>query len=808
VTQHTEPVPAPLGAIPEPGFAPAEPVDRHARPPVVRSTVYVFRLVIGIVVLVVGMGLLVVFENALLGVRTDIQTLQGSWPAWLVTLIDATFGVVLAAGILGTNGYLAFQRKWRRLLMINVAALAAILLGFALSEVNRAIAPDALSRAVADSPEGALGNIGLSSVVAVLTVGSVWIGSRLRPWVVGFAGAAAGFSFLGGALSIVTLPFDIGVGVVAGALAALVLKTRDRIPTHAELGETLAHDGIDVIAVRRAAVDARGSVPWFVETARSGELFVKTLGSDERASDLLFRAYRMIRLRRAGDRQPFPSLRRAVEHEAFLSLAAQARGIRTPRLVTVSEIGSDGMLLAYEKIAGRSLDAFDAADITDEKLAAIWSLVTQLRDAAIAHRDLRLANIFIADDGAPWIIDFGFAELAADDDLLARDCAELLASTSTAVGVDRAVAVAVRSIGRDVVADALPWIQPLALSSATAGQIGKSESFARLRAVAADAVGVDEVGYEKLERVRPGTLITMATILVSLYVLVPQFAAATGLLDELRGANLRWIAAGVVASGLSYVGAATGMVGAVPVRLRLGPVMVAQVASSFTNRVTPAKVGGMATNVRYLQKQNITLTMAASAVGLNTVAGTIVHVALLVVAGIAAGNSSEIHLPTPDVRVAAGVVVGVILLSGVSMLVPVGRKLLTKYLVPAVRAAVSSVAVIARTPSKVAALFIGSMIVTTAYTVGMIAALYAFGADLPVASAAFVYLIGSAVSTAAPTPGGLGATEAALVAGYTAVGIAGSTAFAAVLLFRLVTFWLPILPGWLALATLQRRGDL
>ncbi|HSF86796.1 MAG TPA: hypothetical protein VLG28_14225 [Acidimicrobiia bacterium] len=35
----------------------------------------------------------------------------------------------------------------------------------------------------------------------------------------------------------------------------------------------------------------------------------------------------------------------------------------------------------------------------------------------------------------------------------------------------------------------------------------------------------------------------------------------------------------------------------------------------------------------------------------------------------------------------------------------------------------------------------------------------------------------------------------ALVAGYAAVGIAGSTALAAVLLFRLVTFWLPILPG-------------
>ncbi len=68
-------------------------------------------------------------------------------------------------------------------------------------------------------------------------------------------------------------------------------------------------------------------------------------------------------------------------------------------------------------------------------------------------------------------------------------------------------------------------------------------------------------------------------------------------------------------------------------------------------------------------------------------------------------------------------------------------------------------------------------------------------------------LAGAAVSTAAPTPGGIGATEAALVAGYTAVGVDASTAFAAVLLFRLVTFWLPILPGWLALVHLQRTNQ-
>jgi undecaprenyl-diphosphatase len=346
----------------------------------------------------------------------------------------------------------------------------------------------------------------------------------------------------------------------------------------------------------------------------------------------------------------------------------------------------------------------------------------------------------------------------------------------------------------------------LALSSATRTQIGKSAGYSHLRSVAAEAVGVDEVKYEKIERVKPGTLLILGSVALALYVLIPQFAAASGFFDEIGRAHLGWVALVVVASAVTYLGAGLGMVGAVPVRLEYGPMVTAQLASSFSNRVTPAKVGGMATNVRYLQKQNITLPMAASAVGLNTVAGLIVHISLLVLFGIVA--SRDVELPLPDAETVGIAIVAIILLSGVLMLLPLGRKLLTTYLVPALRAGASSIAEIAKTPTKLVALFTGSVVVTSSYTLAMIASLAAFDADVAVGTAAAVYLAGSAVATAAPTPGGIGATEAALVAGYTAVGVDASTAFAAVLLFRLITFWLPILPGWLALIGLQRSGKL
>ncbi len=776
----------------------------------VRSPVYALRLLAGLVLCVLGVGLLVVFESALLGLREDIATLQASWPEWLPNTIEIGIGGAILASIAATNIGLVVRRQFRRVVLVNTAALAGIALSVLAVELVITLATsNALVDAVhGEGQETSLGNAGLSSLVAVFTLASPWISRRFRPWVVGVLAGGLALSFLGGSLAVISLPLDIGVGMTAGAAAALVFKTRDRTPSPSQIEETLRASGVKAAQIERASVDARGSVPWFVTTTDGTELFVKTLGGDHRSADLLFRLYRWLRLRRTGDRRPFASLERAVEHEALLSLAARARGIRTPRLVTVAEIGTDGVLLAYERIAGRSLDELPLGAITQSTLRDLWRLVAELDRAGIAHRDLRLANVFAADDGTAWLIDFGFAEMAASHELRSRDVAELLSSTAAAVGAEPAIAAALEVLGPEHMAEALPWIQPLGLSTATRTQIGKSKDFEKLRSAVAEAIGAEDVRFVKMERINRRTVFVLASLGLAAYALVPQFSEASGFIGDLVHANLGWTAVACVASALTYVGASVGIVGAVPMPLPLGRVVAAQVASSFANRVTPAKVGGMATNVRFLQRRAIPGPVAVSAIGLNTLAGFVIHASLLTTAGLIAGTSGGVGLPLPSGPTAAVVVAVLILASGALMALPAGRKLLTRNLIPAIKSAWRTVATVAKKPSKLAALFAGSAMVTISYTIAMIASLKALGVDLPIVTATVVYLAGAAVATAAPTPGGVGATEAALIAGYTAVGVGGSEAFAAVFLFRFVTFWLPILPGWLALLTLQRSGEL
>jgi undecaprenyl-diphosphatase len=259
----------------------------------------------------------------------------------------------------------------------------------------------------------------------------------------------------------------LATGWVGGAAAIVALGAPTRRPTAQQVMDGLAAVGVPLASLEKAGVDARGSTPYFGTEAGGRRLFVKALGADERSADLMFRTYRRLQRRELGDEKAFSTLRRAVEHEALVALAARDIGIQTPRLVAFATAEPDACVLAYEGIAGKSFDRLDPSQVTDAILDAVWAQIVELRGHGIAHRDLRLANLFLAEGDEVWMIDFGFSELAASDLLLATDLAELLASTSLQVGVERAVAAARRAVDPETLASALARLHPEYLAGAT-----------------------------------------------------------------------------------------------------------------------------------------------------------------------------------------------------------------------------------------------------------------------------------------------------------------------------------------------------
>ena len=144
------------------------------------------------------------------------------------------------------------------------------------------------------------------------------------------------------------------------------------------------------------------------------------------------------------------------------------------------------------------------------------------------------------------------------------------------------------------------------------------------------------------------------------------------------------------------------------------------------------------------------------------------------------------------------------------------RSITRQWLVPSllsIQRARDGVVGIATRPGKVAALFGGSAMTTLSYLMALYVSVLAFGGSASFVQVGVVYLTGAFVEAAAPTPGFKAAVrhripEAAYIAGLTAVGMSSGTAVPAVFLFRLATFWLPVLPGWASITYLRNRDDL
>jgi undecaprenyl-diphosphatase len=236
----------------------------------------------------------------------------------------------------------------------------------------------------------------------------------------------------------------------------------------------------------------------------------------------------------------------------------------------------------------------------------------------------------------------------------------------------------------------------------------------------------------------------------------------------------------------------------------VGRTFAVQFAAAFTNRLTPAGLGGMATNVGYLERAGSSRGEAVSAAAGISAAGFVVHLVGLAAIAPLLGATGGLRISTPDLADRWPILVGIVV-----ALTAIGaaqwRRRLRRRIIPMFNSIWTAVRGTLARPRRAVALLAASLGVNLCYIAALVASVRAYGGTLPPARIAAVYLGAAAVAAVAPTPGGLGALEAAMVAGFGAAGLARPVALAAVISYRLVTFWLPVLPGALLWRVLRRR---
>jgi uncharacterized protein (TIRG00374 family) len=609
---------------------------------------------------------------------------------------------------------------------------------------------------------------------------------------------------------LLTLLITVIAGRAIGLAVRYVAGSTSERPGALAIATALRAAELPVRAIRRIRTNGTaesGSRHYAVTTAE-GALDIVVFDRDQQAAGLFYRIYRSVRLLGPVSRAAPLSVDRVVERRALLSYAAEDAGVPTPRLRALVRVGPEAAVLAFDHHDGTTL-ARRNPGCSDEELGHIWDAVARLHARKVTHRGLTADRILLTGDTGDsqvMLLDPGDGDVAASDLQIRLDVAQLLAELSLYVGPDRTSRLALGKSKAHELLAVVPLLQPVVLARSTRKALRRHRDLLpSLRTKLLAAVPGVEVAPVRLERIRLRTLLTMVAGAAAVYLLAGELARAS-LGSTLREANWQWGIVALALSASTYIGATISLSGFVAARLSFFRTLLVQVAGSFITLVTPAAVGGAALNIRYLQRKKIPAAVAAASVGVAQVVAFVLHIVLIVVFAAVAGSSAKEHIQPP--RWAWYVLAGLVVLALAVLAIPAGRRALRARVSPTLGQVVPRLLDVAQQPVKLARGIGGALLLSLSYILCLAACVAAFGRSVPIASIAVVYLTGSAIGSILPTPGGLGGVEAALTAGLTAAGLPGAVAVSAVLLFRLLTFWLPVPFGWAAMTYLEREQAL
>jgi uncharacterized membrane protein YbhN (UPF0104 family) len=606
-------------------------------------------------------------------------------------------------------------------------------------------------------------------------------------------------------VTLLSLLITLLIGFAVGSGSRYAFGTASERPTAAAIAAAIGAVDEPVTAIRRI-LDSRTETRRYVATVTGGQQRdITVFDRDQQAAGALSRLFRRLLLKTQVSRSGVLTVERAVERRALLTLAVEDAGVATPRLRGLVRVGPDAAALATDHHEGTTL-ADQAGGPADAQLRRVWQTVLKLHSHRVTHRNLTADHVLFATDGDVMLLEPGDGDVAASDLQLRLDLVQLLAELALVADPDRAARTAAEKLGAAELASLVPLLQPVALRRSTRLAIREhKEVLPALRKRLLGTTPDGDVAPVQLQRVRARTIITLVAGVVAAYLLIGQLSRVS-LGTVFKHADWRWLALVVVLSVLTYAGAALELTGFVPERLSPVRTFLAQVAGSFVTLVTPAAVGGVALNIRYLRKAGVSPADAGSSVGVAQIIAFGLHLLMLIIFVTLTRTATTHSLRPPGwVWIALAALAVVVLIAAA---IPPSRRLLRSRLAPALGEIIPRLLDIAQRPAKLAQGVAGALLLTAAYILCLDTSVLALGRSVALASVAVVYLTGSAIGSAVPTPGGVGAVEAALSAGLIAAGLPGAKAVSAVLLFRLVTFWLPVPVGWVALNYLQRKDAL
>ncbi len=585
------------------------------------------------------------------------------------------------------------------------------------------------------------------------------------------------------------------IGASAAAVIHLVFGSGSGIPSRARITSALQEVGLDVTDLEFLPFQPVGATLVKVQLADGASLLVKVYGRDAADAALVSRFWRAMWYR-DGNRSLLASSEQLAEHESLIMLACEREGVATPSLVGWSRASTDDTLVLARWSPGTRLSQLDADSIDDDTLEHMWRVLADFHAAGIVHGEIDRERIMVGEDTV-LLTDLSAARILADHDAKQVDDAQLLVATAVAVGNERAIAVSRRALGDDKLLDVLPYLQAASLSRGLQ-QDAKSAKLkiAKLRSEIADALGAPEPKIAQLQRVTWGNVAMVALTLFAAYSLITALTdiGLDTIATQMQDAVWAWVVVALIMAQLTNVGEYFTMVGVIGRPVPFGPTMMFRYALSFISLAVPSEAGAIAMNIRYQQKLGVPAAAAIAQGPLLTIISKTFDVILLLITARYLGealDTSEVEFG-PVVRL-----IGIVIILGVVAIIAVfAIPSLRARMLPHIKEGFSAVKGSLTDPERLLKIVSGTLMQKVLFALTLGASVAAFGAHIRFGEAIFVNTAVSLFVGFMPVPGGIGVAEAAITAGLVLIGVPEEVAFAAAIVHRMVTAYLPPVIGW------------
>lgn len=279
-----------------------------------------------------------------------------------------------------------------------------------------------------------------------------------------------------------------------------------------------------------------------------------------------------------------------------------------------------------------------------------------------------------------------------------------------------------------------------------------------------------------------------------LKVFIPQIGELQDSLSALKTADLFWVVVGLLVFALSIPTTTVQYMALAMKPLAFRLTFRVQMALLFVSKLLPAYLGAISLNVYYLIKERHTVSQAAAIITMDGITSGIAYSLLIILALLTSplslnGLVDSINISTTLVLFLVILLLGLCYIGYRSTYIRTRiKKIWTDLKI--------NFASYKNRPWSVVAVTVCNGLSSLTSIFVIYASARAIGVDLSFSGALLAYTFGNIAATLVPTPGGIGAVEAGIYSGLVLVGLDGPDATLITLLYRLVTYWIPILPGY------------